>query len=322
VSDGARLQWKPELGGKVSSLRFGAAGRQWLAAPVRPLAAPAPGQDWAQLDCSGWDECFPNIGAAPDAGLQGHSSREHGLQDHGEVWRLPWIRQAPDSLVGAVEPEGRGYRFEREITATGGPHQHNALQNNALRIVYRLENTGDQPLAWAWAQHMLLAAHERMRIVSSSPMRLRVDSAYRDGERDDSAFDDVIGAADAESGTVTGGEPVTEIALSDTVGRAAKLWLVPPLPDVVAVVDDSAGQWLAWKVADSTSPHLGLWVNLGGWGAPPLRHVAIEPAFGAHDDPADAYADLEPLAPGARTAWRVILQAGIGREYELFMNRS
>lgn len=304
MSDGARLQWKPELGGKVSSLRFGAAGREWLAAPVRPLAAPDPGQDWAEMDCSGWDECFPNVGAATDG----------GLQDHGDVWRLPWMTQPPDSLAGAVEPEGRGYRFEREITTTEGSHRH-----NALRIGYRLENLGDEPLAWAWAQHMLLAAHERMRIVSSSPMRLRVDSAYRDGERDDSAFDDLIGGAvDAESATGL----VTEISLADTVGRAAKLWLEPPLPGVVAVVDDSAGEWLAWKVADSTCPHLGLWVNLGGWGDPPLRHVAIEPAFGVHDDPAAAFANLDPLAPGARTAWRVIVQAGIGQEYELFMNKS
>ncbi|HZU58682.1 MAG TPA: hypothetical protein VFA06_22580 [Actinocrinis sp.] len=299
MSDGARLRWRPELGGKISSLRFGAAGREWLAAPVRPLTAPDPGQDWAELDCSGWDECFPNLGAALD----------RGLQDHGDVWRLPWLTQAPDSLAGAVEPEGRGYRFEREITATGGPHQ-----NSALRIVYRLENLGDEFLAWTWAQHMLLAAHERMRIVSSSPMRLRIDSAYRGGEPDDSAFDDLIGTA--------GAEPVAEISLGDTAGRAAKLWLEPPLPEVVAVVDDGAGEWLAWKVADSTCPHLGLWVNLGGWGDPPLRHVAIEPAFGVHDDPADAYAELEPLAPGARTAWRVIIQAGIGQEYELFMNKS
>ncbi len=289
MSEDARLHWTPALGGKVSSLRFGAAGREWLAAPVRPPAAPAPGQDWAELDCSGWDECFPNIAAAP----------AEGLQDHGDVWRVPWTTQGTDPLAGSVAPQGRTYRFGRAP----------AVHGSTLRIDYRLDNLGERPLAWAWAQHMLLAAHERMRVVASSPMRLRVDSAYRDGERDDAAFDDLVG------------RPVTEIALGGTVGRAAKLWLEPPLPAVVGVVDDAAsdgaGEWLAWRVADSTAPQLGLWINLGGWGDLPLAHVAVEPAFGASDDPVRAYARSKPLGAGERTGWRVVVEAGTGAPGEL-----
>lgn len=279
-----RLGWTPGFGGKITSLRFGEHGREWLAPPVRPLAVPSPGQEWGELDCSGWDECLPNIAAAPGP----------SLADHGDVWRHPWD-PTPGAASGTVAPPRRTYRFARDVTA----------EDSTLRIEYRLRNSGGQPLRWAWAQHMLLAADERMRIVASSPMNLRLDAAFRDGGRDDAAFDVPDGVSE----------------LRCPVGRAAKLWLEPPLPAVVAVVSGGAvdgsanedvGEWLAWRVADSSFPHLGLWLNLGGWGGVPLRHVAVEPAFGAHDNPSDAYADLDPLAPGGERAWRVLIEAGTG----------
>jgi hypothetical protein len=298
----ARLNWAPELGGKITSLRFAAAGsedggfgdggledggfedtgREWLAPPVRARAVPRPGQDWGELDCSGWDECLPNIGAAPGA----------GLSDHGDVWRTPWTEVSgvtprtpagTAAMSGHVSPPHRGYSFARDITSAAA---------GALRIDYRLKNLGAGPLRWAWAQHMLLAADERTRIAASSPMHLRVDALFN------------FNAADVEFESTSG------IELGKMVGRAAKLWLEPPLPAVVAVLRDA--DWLAWRVADSSFPHLGLWINLGGWGDVPLRHVAVEPAFGAHDDPADAYADLDPLAPGDEHAWSVLIQAGSG----------
>jgi hypothetical protein len=274
-----RVRFAPGLGGKVTSLR--AHGREWLAPPVRALRTPAPGQDWGELDCSGWDECLPNIGASADG----------GLADHGDVWRLPWrARSGPATLSGWVSSTVRNYRFAREIETEGG----------LLRVGYRLDNLGEEPLAWAWAQHMLLAADERTRIVASSPMRLRLDSAFVSGAVS-SGFDWLC----------PGAVPATEIGLEGAVGRAAKLWFEPPLPAVVAVV--AGDEWLAWHVADSSAPDLGLWVNLGGWGGVPLRHVAIEPAFGARDAPAESYAALAPLGPGERRSWRTVIEAGVGR---------
>ena len=325
------LRWSPGLGGKVSSLRPGGRGREWLAPPVRPYARPRPGQDWGEGDCSGWDECFPNIAASADG----------SLADHGDVWRLAWDAAEPGALSGSVAlsgsaalsssaarsgsvapsdsvalsgsvalrgsvapsgsaaPPGRDYRFAREITAEGG----------LLRVDYRVRNLGERPLAWAWAQHMLLAADEETRIVSSSPMRLRVDCAFADGVID--------GAADVEW-LLPAGAPTTAISLGGAAGRAAKLWFEPPVPAVVAVV--RGADRLAWRVADSSFPDLGLWVNLGGWGGTELRHVAVEPAFGAHDRPADAYARLTPLAPRAQHAWSVLVELGTDNDEELFMH--
>ncbi|HEV3173861.1 MAG TPA: hypothetical protein VGZ32_26150 [Actinocrinis sp.] len=277
---GPRLHWEPGLGGKVTSLRFGERGREWLAPPVRPRAAPAPGQDWGDLDCSGWDECFPNIGA----------SAEGGLADHGDVWRVPW--HAPlTTYYGSAAPPDRAYRFLRYISA----------QNGLLRVDYRVENIGEKPLNWSWAQHMLLAADERTRIIASSPMRFRLDSAF-EGGAPSTRFDWLAPEA----------TQVAEITLDKATGRAAKLWLEPPLPAVVAVMVEG-GDWLAWWVADAPFRHVGLWVNLGGWGDVPVRHVAIEPAFGAHDAPARAYSALDPLAAGRAKSWWVLVEAGRGR---------
>jgi hypothetical protein len=278
----------PEFGGKVTGLRLGPAGRQWLAPPLRPLRAPAPGQDWGALDCSGWDECLPNIGASPDG----------RLADHGDVWRLPWqpgsgSGSGSGTLSGSVTPPQREYRFARDIT-TRGPE---------VRVEYRLENLGTRSLPWAWAQHLLLAADERTRIVASAPIRLRLDSAYQAGT-----------ASESIDWLCPDGTPRAELGLEQAAGRAAKLWFEPPLPAVVAVLNGP--EWLAWQLPDPRDaegfPDLGLWVNLGGWGDPAQRQVAVEPAFGSRDAPDEAYPGLEPLPPGEQRRWRTVIRAGVG----------
>ncbi|MFC1414750.1 hypothetical protein ACEZCY_36665 [Streptacidiphilus sp. N1-12] len=275
------LRFVPELGGKVTGLRLTPGGREWLAQPVRPLRAPLPGQDWGELDCSGWDECLPNIGASADG----------VLADHGDVWRLPWqARAGPDTLSAAVAPPHRSYRFGRDLSTNG----------RMLRADYRLDNLGDRPLPWAWAQHMLLAGDEHTRILASSPMRLRLDSAYRDGAAVSGPMDWLC----------PDGAPTTGIGLLGATGRAAKLWFEPPLPAVVAVLHGQ--EWLAWHLTDRSFPDLGLWVNLGGWGGPQLRQLAVEPAFGARDAPAEAYSELVPLSPGEHRNWHTVIEAGVG----------
>jgi hypothetical protein len=280
-ADALRVELVPELGAKITSLRLGS-GPEWLAAPVRPLTKPAPNQDWAELDCSGWDECFPNV--APSASL--------GLPDHGEVWRHPWTLQLTETAVSTQIVTDR-YSLQRRLTVSGC----------RLVIDYRLQNLGSERLDWAWAQHPLLAVAEHTRLVLPASTRVRVDSAF------------LHGAASTDADWLCpAGTLAAETNLSMAGGRAAKLWFEHPPPSALGVL--SGDDWLAWQVADVTD--VGLWVNLGGWGSESLTHLAVEPAFGHSDDPEIAYAagpsdTHRALAPGAGWTWQVVIEAGRGR---------
>jgi hypothetical protein len=286
-ADGLRVAVVPELGAKVTSLRL-AGGREWLAQPVRSLAAPAhPDQDWAELDCSGWDECFPNI--APSQAL--------GLHDHGEVWCHPWSARVTATGI-RTEIRTRRYRFARELTSRG----------NRLTADYLLRNESPQGAAaldWAWAQHPLLAVDERTRLLLPAPARVRLDASFGDQES----------AAGIEwlcpSGVL---QPDTLLGVAQ--GRAAKLWFEPPLPPVIAVLHED--EWLAWQIDDPSIEEIGLWINLGGWGGvgdTAFRHLAVEPAFGGVDDPEIAYARgvARRLPAASQRRWRVVIEAGRGR---------
>ena len=287
-ADGLRVTFAPSLGAKVTSLRL-AAGREWLAAPVRLLGSPSqPDQDWSELDCSGWDECFPNIAASPSA----------GLLDHGEVWRHPWTVRRVDGGVRAEIRTDR-YRLARELRIEG----RRLVADYILRSEMQPGTPG--ALDWAWAQHPLLSVDELTRLVLPAPARVRLEAAFCDGE-----------AVRSAEWLCPAGVLGTETALAVAQGRGAKLWFEPPYPPVIALLHGE--EWLAWRIAESTSDDLGLWVNLGGWGtspAAPLQHVAVEPAFGAADDPHTAYEQgaARRLQPGAERRWRVVIEAGHGR---------
>lgn len=287
-ADGLRVHVAPTLGGKVTSIHL-AGGREWLASPVRRLSSPTgPDQDWAELDCSGWDECFPNIAA----------SASRGLLDHGEVWRHPWTAQESDAGL-RTEINTDRYSLAREL------HLH----ERRLVAEYTLRGEGragtDSELDWAWAQHPLLAVDEQTRLLLPASTRVRLEAAFLDGETVD----------DAEwlcPKGVLGPDTVLGVAR----GRAVKLWFEQPLPPFVAVLRGE--EWLVWRIADSSTPDLGLWINLGGWGVgsnTPLQHLAVEPAFGSADDPERAYEQgvTRRLRPGGTRRWRVVIEAGQGR---------
>lgn len=290
AASGMSVEVQPRLGAKVTSLRVGA-GPEWLAPPARPLreAGNEPGT-WADYDCSGWDECFPNIAADASA----------GLADHGEVWSTAWeVDSRGDALVttyrgGDGRLLERGLRLGRE---DGVP---------TLIAAYRLTAPADAGLRdWAWAQHPLLAADPTLRIELPAPAPVRLEAGFADGCVESDL-----------SWLAPGGVMPTTTSLANAPGRAAKVWFEHPRPAWVKIVRGE-DDWLCWRVDLSTVPHLGLWVNLGGWHAGterPLAHVAVEPAYGEHDSlPAAVSAGAGPaLRPGESCTWRVALQAQHG----------
>ena len=278
----------PEFGAKVVSLRrigAGAAGqgsrsgREWLAQPIRPPARPTrPEQPWSDFDCSGWDECFPNVGA----------STALGLPDHGEVWRHPWTVTADGAGLHARLETPR-YRFSRTL----------AVHGNALLAEYHLVNLGLEPLAWSWAQHPLLSIDEHCRLVVNGAGHHTIDSAFRGGRPDP----DVRWLA-----------ALPTLDLIDARDRAVKLWLDRPHPVAITVHDRRASEWIRWDIESAPTEDLGLWINFGGWGGAQLRHLAVEPAFGRPDDPERALANGidRRLQPGTSRSWRTRTAVGAG----------
>lgn len=282
--DRAAVEMLPDLGAKVVSLRRDG-GREWLARPVRPLRTPAiPAGSWADYDCSGWDECFPNIAGDP----------VRGLADHGELWSQPWRVDdtVPDDALVATA-SACGHIFERRLSWEG----------DALVADYRLLRTDedvDLPDGWAWAQHPLLAATADMVIELPEPAYVRLDSAWRAGGPDEDV-----------SWLAPGGLMASSTPLHRAVGRAAKVWFELPLPRWVRI--RAGPEWISWRT-ESSIPALGLWVNLGGWHAgTALAHVAVEPAFGAHDRLGTGGAAGPRLDPGMHCRWRTTVQLGVDK---------
>jgi hypothetical protein len=271
----------PQFGAKVTSLRL-AGGREWLAAPVRPYRRVSSPPVWADEDCSGWDECWPNIAA--EDGI--------GLIDHGDVWWREWesVDSAGQLRTSVAVPDR--YEFARTLRL--------AAVDGAATVTadYRLAAHGGTPLRWAWAQHPMLAADPAMRIVLPAPARVRVEWAFDRG---------TVGST--ADWLCPGGMLEAETSLHRASGRAAKVWFDRPLPATVTLVHGA--DRLTYRVDRSTMPDLGLWVNLGGWGDG-LAHVGVEPAFGA----ADRFADAQQrgagpvLERGAEHSWRTVLELG------------
>lgn len=163
--DDLRLVVLPDLGAKVISLVYRPTEREYLwRHPRRPLRLSAYGAPYEAADISGWDECFPTIGAglypaAPWAGV--------ALPDHGELWALPWEHEhIAGQLRMWVHSVRFAYTFERTFTFRPG-----AL----LDIAYRVTNPTPYPLHALWSMHPFLRVSPEARTLLPEAVSVRVE---------------------------------------------------------------------------------------------------------------------------------------------------
>ncbi len=175
----------PELGGKIVSIRRRGADDAeeevlWRN-PTRSLHSTHFDALFEDYDTSGYDECFPGIGAGPFptppwAGVNN--------PDHGEVWALPWRVEQ----TGMSEPASPGtmprrspgvrlsvhgvrfpYLLEREMTF---------LAPDRLALQYRATNHASVELPYIWSAHPLFAVTPTTRLVLPPTVTaLTVDSS-------------------------------------------------------------------------------------------------------------------------------------------------
>jgi len=299
VNTGAlSLRLIPALGGKISSLRDGRSGREWLwRHPRMPYQRVPHGSSYVQMaDTGGWDECFPSISACaypspPWAGAP--------VQDHGELWSQPASLasgETGDSVAlktswqGVVLP----YTFERTITA--------AADSARLRFEYSVTNNADAPLDFIWSAHPLIAIEPGMRLLLPPEARFNCLTFAPDrppelerGARFPLTVQASAGAIELSS-------------LPDPAARVAlKLWS-DPCESGWATLRAPDGEFrMRWDPA--RLPQVAVWMNLGALafdGGAPYYNMGLEPCIGAQDSLAEAvaiYNLFERLPPRASRAW-------------------
>jgi galactose mutarotase-like enzyme len=276
----------PACGGKIVSLRHRASGREWLAQPSRPLhARPAYGSSFTAADLFGWDEMLPTIiacrypSADPALGVE--------LPDHGEVWALEWkvLREAPGSVLMAVDGRALPYRLERNVSLNG----------QCLRLDYRLTAAGSEPLWLLWAAHPQFACTGGSRLVLPGHVKNLLDVTVP-GQTSPCAWPDQA--------------PDNPQALARGEGR--KLYVTPPATVSWAALADGGGDWLRMSWDTAVVPYLGIWLDNHAYAREPV--VALEPSTGFYDDLALAQrSGRVPLVPaGEQLRWWVEVSVGAG----------
>jgi galactose mutarotase-like enzyme len=325
----------PALGGKLVSLRL--AGREWLWTSDT-LVRRAPGEADAADDASyvetadtgGFDECLPTVGACTLPGDLPGPAAGVRLPDHGELWS----QHAPTERTAAPADAGRG--AESAVTRWSGRRLRYAFArtvtveaDGAVRMEYALTSTADAPLPFLWSSHPLLALSPDTRLDLPVAARVRVW---------------------AEQGVALGGAgamhrwPVLRVGAADETrfgprevdftrptrvgdGYACKLFLELPRPTNgsggtrVRLAVEQGDARLECEVDPLEVPHLGLWVNHGGWtpfaGGTPYRNLGFEPCIGMGDSLTAALG--EPwrsaawLSPGETRRWTLRWRGRRGR---------
>jgi hypothetical protein len=299
----------PALGARVLSLVDQWSGREWLVPGEAPAvgatgAAPA----WSGADAVfagavafGWDECLPTIAPCSDPG----DPSGPPLRDHGEQWGRPTeVTGDGAAIVATWQGLRRPYTFTRRVRLDGP------------RVVaeYELVNRGCEELPVLWSMHPLLALEPGARMEVEGLVSVRVDHAVG------LPIAPIPGRADWPETPGTDGRPVAlDVVSGPGAGTAIKLfggWELygswdsvsgEGLPGVAAAVQpDGARLELTWYAP--IAPNLGIWIDDGGWPAPPEAprvQYALEPTTSPDDDLVSAIAANRALvlAPAERVAW-------------------
>jgi hypothetical protein len=288
-SDALTVRVEPRLGGRITSLET-AGGVELLARGGAPSDPVGPADDYLAGGLGGFDDCLPGI--APEV-LQ---EPDRVVPDHGEVWCRP-----------ATVTESSGQRLVLRQTGIGERHVFQrtlALDGGRLRIDYVLENLRDGPYEALWAAHPLLplTADCRLELDGLEEVTVYASTFARRGET--LALGDVAVGGDRSDLT----RPATLPA-----GHTLKAFAPLPPSTHVGVAYPAHDTRLLLCLHAHRRAWLGLWLNAGGFPArAPVRHLALEPSFGAGDRLSETIADGSCLRvpPRGRASWTLELEVG------------
>jgi hypothetical protein len=272
-NESTRLVMLPEVGGKIVSLTHKDSGTELLwQDPTRPYRSPIYGDEFGNYDASGFDECFPTIGASRYTEPPWEGTP---LVDHGELWCTPWRAEVRDdrALYGHAYGVRFPYHFERTIElADDGP---------GYTLRYRLTNLSPFDLRSMWSAHPLFAARPGMRVLFPDAPKMRLTHAT--GER---IAGTILGEYTWPFLPGADGAPLDYDRIGGPELRANdKVYVETPAAGWCALYDPGTGLYAGWTLRAAEVPFVGVCINHGGWPFTGARGywVAIEPCTGWPD---------------------------------------
>lgn len=260
------LQIIPDLGGKIWSLKWNE--REVLAHNAhRPLRRAEYAAPYSSYDASGFDECFPTIGACPHPDIPSVI-----IPDHGELWSIPWIIGTfNDGLLLTAHGIRFPYSFHRWIEIAGPGH---------VRLRYEVRSHADRSYRYLWSAHPLLALRAGMVIHLPPGVRVRVDWS-RDGRLGEMLDEHPWPITQDRNGKTV---DLSQI-LPESVGLVDKLYTTRLPEGWCALHNPNDGFYVVMRFSPQQIPYVGLSINLGGWPVegPGYYNLGLEPCNGYPD---------------------------------------
>jgi galactose mutarotase-like enzyme len=285
-NDALRMEVRPQLGGKVSSL-IDKADRFELLFNY-PAELPTTSKydlPYASGWYAGWDECFPAIAKGP---YVGHPYDGIMVPDHGELWSLPTTAvPTKDGITSVWNGLRFGYRLTRKLF----------LDGPTLHAEYTLINLGPFPLRFVWALHALMDMSRPVQIeLPPRPFKISPDEQ----ENEQAYRWPMANGLDLSRLTDLPPERSWKTFCSDPI--SGSLRLIYP--------DRSRSLRMAYESDSGLDAYWGIWINTGQWMH--HRHFAIEPTTGRYDalDASIRDNSAGKVAGGGRCEWRVSWTVG------------
>ena len=294
----------PHFGGKIASIRVGQV--ELLQAPLAPVAPRTQTMAFDEGDGSGWDECLPSVAACSVQTSAGTAE----IPDHGDLWRVEWVRQGSDNREHGITSRPAdslnllGKCFSLPLEVERAIHLAEIERGWRLKLSYRVRNCGKYSVPWSWAAHPLFRCENGDRIqLPQSIHTLKVEGSG--GERLGKSGSSVTWPVTALK---AGGTADLSVAGRADSGVGDKLFAGPlnATENWCALERVQAGLRIRVQFDTAATPYLGLWICYGGWPegpGPKQVCVAMEPSTAPVDSLAVKGRWSRELAPGESFSW-------------------
>ncbi|MCX7950790.1 MAG: hypothetical protein N2594_02430 [Clostridiales bacterium] len=275
----------PKLGAKIASIVYKPQNFEVLAQPtLNKYTLAEYGDSFEKYDTSGIDEMYPTI----DECIYPYEGYNAKMPDHGELWSIPWeIEVKEDEIIAKVKGVNFNYEFTRTLK----------LEENKIKLGYRVKNTGSYPLYGLWAFHGLVACDEESRIILHYDSIINVHKSSIYGE---------VGNIHSfpETCDVNGESIRVDRIGPKTLEKTEKFYVNGEVKKGEAALTLNKNNLLYKLVFPKDKiPYLGVWINEGGFKNE--YNCALEPSNAFYDsvEIAKKYGKIKPLDVNEEQNW-------------------